>query len=269
MAKQQRRRPQVSGLHAESGNIVGRGQDNLVHGLKLPPEARLLAESGDWVVKISHKTPNQRRQERWSIHQADEAVVRGTHYKKNKYEILTHFLGDYIPESMFLASTVEENGVSRPAEIIVQKRVPNVRFMDLNPDQQRDPRLLHNVRGLFNGLKYMYSVIGEVNSRTSDGVNLDGKLDLGGISDFVKGESVDYKFTDQDAEKTTTTSKTKNILVDPETMDIYCIDFDQGDWMPGMDEAKEMIFEIDAQRQDRADHAAQVALRGYMSPPER
>jgi hypothetical protein len=109
----------------------------------------------------------------------------------------------------------------------------------------------------------MYRILGEVNARTAQGINLDGKLDLGGVSDYVLSEELDnglrHEFTDEDVEHIVNTNKSPNLLVDPDTLQLYCIDFDQGQWYPGMDEAKQKALDLLA-RETSAEFMGGVAV---------
>lgn len=254
--------PTVLAMNADTGNRVGHGQDNLVHELVLPEFAEQLTATGDWVVKVSHQSKAAEHKRDWDI-DPTEAAISGTKYKANKYEILKHFLGDYVPESSFFVSDVQEpNGKVRPAEITIQKRVPNFTMDDLTEDQKNDPVLHKNITNLMDRLQYMYSILGEVNARTADSVVLDAKLDLGGISDFVRAQDFGHHFTEEEAAKTAHRKGSPNLLVDPESLDIYTIDYDQGDWREGMAEARDFAFELDEKRTTRAREVAKSALMG-------
>ncbi len=259
-------RPNIRALTAETGTRAGHGQDNLVHNLSLPSYAEGLISEGEWVVKVSHQGKGAEHKRDWD-QDSTQAAISGTLYKKNKYDILKHFLGRFVPDSLFLASTVDDNGLRRPAEVTLQKRVPDITLNKLTEAQKDDPRLHANILELLQKLQYMYSVIGEVNSRTAQGVNLDTKLDLGQVSSFVREQDIDYQFGADDAQIAAHKIKSPNLLVDPETMSLYCIDFDQGDWTPGMDEAKDLVFAIDERRLHRATTAAHLALQGHVERP--
>jgi hypothetical protein len=267
----QKEKPTKAPLFGEFGGRAGHGQDNLVYNFNLPPYAREMAESGKWVVKVSHEGSEKHREIRNRSSDPTTAAIRGTVYKLHKYEILKHFLGDHIPRSMFLTASVTQENKERPVELTLQQKLPKFYLNTLTPEQQADPRLRDNVVDLMDKLKYMYSVVGEVNSRTSHGIDLDTKLDLGGLSDYVRGESIDHIFQADDAAKTIRKNTSKNIMVDPDTMQVYCVDFDQGEWEPGMSDAFNMVFEIDKIRQNNirmvSPDLAHVAARGYLDPP--
>jgi hypothetical protein len=249
------RKPKPRGLplSPELGSQLGSGQDNAVYDLLHPAEKPHLRVPVGWVVKINHEDNNYRRNRH---EDSKEAAWRGIQYKKHKYEILEHFLGEYIPESAFVLTEIPQGGKRRYVEMTLQKKLPQNTLADLTAEQRNDPRLVSGLTGLLKRLQYMYGVLGEVNARTSDHVNLDAKLDLGDISDTVRAETLDYDFTATEAALIINQNKSPNILVDPDSMQIYCIDFDQGQWTEGMAEAKQLAFDIDKRNKVQFDVAA-------------
>lgn len=235
----------------ERGPVLGSGQDNSVYRLVHSAERPHLRPPTGWVVKLNHAEagPDRRR-----AADPDEAVWLGVLYKKNKYELLKMFMGKFIPKSSFVLANVSEGSRNRRAEYTLQREVPRYRLADLTAEQRQDPRLVQNTVELMRRLQYMYRVLGEVNARTASDVNLDAKLDLGGVSDFVKAEEFGHDFSEEEAVQIINENKSPNLLVDPETMDLYCIDFDQGQWTMGMDEAKAA-----AEQLVRRDRRQQVA----------
>lgn len=230
----------------ELGPRMGSGQDNAVFQLVHQAEKPHLRQPTGQVLKINHKTVADHK---LRLEDDRDAAMSGLLYKKNKYEILKRFLGDFVPNSSFVLGEVVEGRSKRFAEYTIQEEVPRISIGDLNDEQRGSPMLTQQVSTLMNRLKHMYTVLGEVNARTSQGVTLDGKLDLGGVSDYVRAESLDHVFDGQDAATILAENNSPNLLVNPDTLQLYCIDFDQGQWLPGMDEAKVMAFEI-AERHD-------------------
>ena len=217
------------------GNRVGHGKDNMVRALPVP------GREEDYVVKINHDKGLR----------SAEVAEAGVRYKKEKYEILKLFLGDFIPDSYFLVGTKVDGNLPRPVEYVVQQRVPNNYLKSLTDEQREDPRLVANMLLLMMKMENMYKAVGNVNARTGGAAaSLDAKLDLGGISGYVR-EHIDERFTAQTA-RTAIAKKasTPNILVDPETMDIFCIDFDEGIWTPERSAAKGMLLDLVASRED-------------------
>lgn len=261
MSKNHHLPPTVHGLTGELGKRLGHGQDNLVYSMKLPEHLEGLVRSGEWAIKVSHRVPASEDKRNWTLDSV-ESAKRGTRYKKEKYEILKHFLGDYVPDSLFLIAEVEDSKHHRrPAEITLQKQLPNFRMDQLNEQQKGDPVLHMNILDLMTKLSYMYKVVGSANARVSWGAQVDTKLDLGGVSDFVSYH-LDDTITLADAAKTARKSHSPNLLVDPDTLAIFCIDYDQGDWNDGMTGTKELIFELDRRSRPSAKEAIGAAAIG-------
>lgn len=244
-------------FRTEIGPRYGSGQDNAVFQMVYPHEKPHLRQPSGRVLKINHKTVEDHR-----TRFADErkAAMSGLLYKKNKYEILKRFLGDFVPTTSFVLGNVVEGRDARYAEYTVQDEVPRVSLSDLTPEQRNSPILENQVVDLMGRLERMYEVLGQANARTAHGVSLDGKLDLGGVSDYVKAEDFDHDFNGDDARAIIDSNSSPNLLVNPDTMQLYCIDFDQGQWREGMDEVKALVFEIaDRQESTALGHTAVVA----------
>ena len=213
------------GPEAFSSEKLGAGQDNIVRTFTAP-------ELGGLVVKIS-------QQKGEGIGTSQEAF-ESTLYKKKKYEILKSFLGDYIPESHFLVGSKLEGRRDPqlvPKSYTVQQRVPNFRLDQLTPEQRHDPALLRQMYVLLRKLNNMYRAIDKVNEITGNSA-LDGKLDLGGISKVARmpqGPGFDAARVVEDFQSS------PNLLVDPDTLRLYCIDFDDGVWNDEKEAAKGVL----------------------------
>ena len=208
------------------GEKVGAGQDNIVRAFEAPA-------AGHLVVKIS--------QQKGEVSPSTERAKTSALYKKKKYEILKMFLGDFIPESAFVIGEKTDglrDPIAVPKSYTVQKRVPNVKIEELPIEARRDPRLLHQMYMLVLKLQNMYETIDELHDAI--GVSeLDGKLDLGGISKFAKNE---YDPRNFDAGEVVNRFKSSaNLLVDPDTMKLYCVDFDDGEWSISKEAAKGVL----------------------------
>ena len=239
-------KPRNLPLRHQVGQRWGNGQDNAVYRLEEDNGA-----PAGWVAKVNHDQTSNEKSNRPRHEDPREAAFRGAQYKKNKYEILKHFLGDHIPDSLFVLTETVEGGKKRYVELTLQRELPRISLNQLTDDQRADPALKANMADLIGRMQYMYSVLGEVNARTAHDINLDAKMDLGGISDVVKGERLDHAFNDEQIDEIITSNTSPNLLVNPENLQVYCIDFDQGQWVEGMGDAKKMAFEIDEQRQNR------------------
>lgn len=227
-------------FRTELGPKFGVGQDNVVFQMVHSAEKPHLRQPSGSVLKINHNNAAEHR-----IRLADDrkAAEAGIRYKKNKYDLLRAFLGDFIPKTSFVLGEVVEGKQPRYAEYTIQQEVPRTSLHQLTEQQRNDPRLRENMKDLLFGLQRMYRIMGEVNARTAQGITLDGKLDLGGVSKYVLSEDLDdglrHRFSEEDVVNVIETNRSPNLLVDPESMQLYCIDFDQGQWYPGMDDAKE------------------------------
>lgn len=241
------------------GPKLGSGQDNVVFRMVGNDGKPHLRPPLGKVLKINHDSVREHH-----IRFSDErkAAWAGVQYKKHKYDVLKLFLGDFVPDSSFVLGKVQEGYNSRYAEYTVQKEVSRLSIGDLTAEQKNDPRLHGQVIDLMARLKYMYTVLGEANARTSQGVLLDGKLDLGGVSDYVRVEDIGHHFDDIDATKIIERNDSPNLLVDPSEMRLYCVDFDQGQWTQGMQEAQNLAESI--VKRDRV--LGQVTIGAALTP---
>ncbi len=265
MSKGQRERPEVQALHAEVGGSLGHGKDGLVHRLELPDEIARLQECGGWVVKISHAPsecafPGSQA----AVASSADRYVQGALFKQKKYDVLRHFLGDTIPESHFLVSNVKVGEAVRPAEITLQREAPGVRIKKLDRKQKSDPQLHENITKLMGKLCYMFTVVAQANAECLAQEVMDIKLDLGGVAKFARSKPLRYKFCARDALKTIRKG-TPNMLVNPETFQLYCVDFDQGVWRPGMENVLQRIYEIDEHNQGLRRQIQQTPLGRLVS----
>ncbi len=169
-------------------------------------------------------------------------------YKKKKYELLSFFLGDFIPQSSFVVGNKVDGGKVKTKQYTVQERVPQVKISELSAEQKNNPVLLNNLRLLIRKLKVMHKAIDALNVFMDEKGQLDGKLDLGGLSEIAKKSNEvtelgvqlrveDYSFIDS-----------PNILVDPKTMKLYCIDFDQGVWSDEKEDSLRFIRRLVIQK---------------------
>ncbi|MCK5461279.1 hypothetical protein KAI58_04815 [Candidatus Gracilibacteria bacterium] len=196
---------------------IGRGQDNVV----VP-----LSNDNNLVVKWNHdpKEPIEKEQS-----------FNRTLYKKKKYEMLKFFLGDFIPESYFVLGNKKDGNKIKVKEYTIQKRVPKVSIAELDEDKKNNPILLKNIHLLIRKLGNMHKIINQVNNAVNKG-QIDGKLDLGGLSKFAEDYLNEKPYNSKIIDPNFMNSP--NLLVNPETMNLYCVDFDKGEW----NEEKEATF---------------------------
>lgn len=202
------------------GDSIGRGKDNIVAPFRRKPNL---------VVKWNHDDSNRKKQV-----ERTESFNRIL-YKRKKYELLKFFLGDFIPESSFVLGHKQDGSNIKTKEYILQKRVPQVIISELNESQKSDPRLIRNMYLLIRKLRNMHNILNQINQPLDEEEKIDGKLDLGGLSKFAEQSDdsqamdfdfgvVNYNFMDS-----------PNLLVDPKTMSLYCVDFDKGVWSDAKD----------------------------------
>jgi hypothetical protein len=262
MPKSKARRLDNLPLRNELGDLMGNGQDNMVYPIVTPAPKPHLRQKTDWVAKINHEETDKSFKTR--AEDPKTAAELGIRYKKNKYKVLKHFLGDFIPDTHFVLTEGHNGDTNRFVEMTLQKEVPKVTLNELSPDQKANPALGENLLNLLGRLQYMYKVIGEANGRSSQEGQLDAKLDLGGVSDAVRAQALNHAFENTEVDEILDSNKSPNLLVDPETGNLYCIDFDQGQWNDSMGDTMQLAFEIDAQNRERAArHAGALA----MTPP--
>jgi hypothetical protein len=136
------------------------------------------------------------------------------------------FLRDFIPDSDFTLGHSVTYPKITTKEYTVQERVPQVTVASLPDEQKLDPRLLYNIHLLIQKLRAISRIVKQVNNSIEEG-KLDIKLDLGGLSKIAEeqiDENVDLNSINKDF------MNSPNLLVNPETMQLYCIDFGSGKW---------------------------------------
>lgn len=149
-------------------------------------------------------------------------------YKKKKYELLKLFLWDFIPNSYFVLWNKNDNNKIKIKEFTLQERVPRKTIKSLSKELKNNTILLHNIQLLIQKLQIMYKYINLINSSVEIWWKLDWKLDLWWLSKYAEdsikntdniSDIVNYNFF-----------KTPNLLVNPDTLQLFCIDFDQWIW---------------------------------------
>lgn len=188
-------------------DAIGRGSDSVVVGLR---------EDRTVVVKWNHDPKNRPSSPDYAM-----ALARYLH-RKNK--MLQEFLGDFIPDTTFVVGNKLDGDRLKYKAFTLQQRVPQHRICELNPDLLHHPVLLSNLNLLASKLYRLMGIIDEANEIFPD-AQLDAKLDLGGISDIAQdGEAIDEESLNLNF------TRSPNLLVDPETLHLSCIDFDTGRW---------------------------------------
>lgn len=212
------------------GASVGRGKDNIVVGLNGDKEH---------VVKWNHDPLEQ-----VSSQEHQKRLL----YKKRKYEMLKFFLGKFIPDSYFVLGNKKDGKRRKVKEYTVQQRVPNMNITSLDPDKRTDPKLQHNIDVLVLKLQNLYRALAEVNKHSA--AQLDAKLDLGGLSNLADTHKDDEQPFHIDTSGDYSFLKSPNLLVDPKTLDLFCVDFDQGEWTSEMETAWNALMTLAKSREN-------------------
>lgn len=192
------------------GHTIGKGQDSIVVDYQLPPSSH----SPGLVIKRGHRGSSD-----FDPKKTEEELL----YKKKKYELVKFFLGDFIPESHFVLGPYRRQ--DRIKGYTIQERVPGYSINDMSQEQQKDQRLQNNLHKLVSKLSNMFKIIEQVNEGIEEKSRIDVRLDLGGLSKIIEGQN--YNIEDILASGVT---KSPNLLVDPDTMNLFCIDFGSGTW---------------------------------------
>lgn len=196
------------------GTAIGRGSDSVVVPLLKNDKSVL-----KWNHDLKEKEVNS------------EKHFNRLLYKKKKYELLFLFLRDFIPKSDFVLGNKLDGKKLKIKEYTRQDRVPNIKIASLMNEQKLDSKLLYNIHLLILKLRAMHKIVKQVNNSIKEG-QLDVKLDLGGLSEIASKKEEEDKSNDIINEEFI---NSPNLLVDPETMRLSCIDFGSGEWS----EAKE------------------------------
>lgn len=194
------------------GNGLGRGQDSVVMELRSDPE--------NWVVKFNHDR--------------EEGISDLAQYLSRKYEILKTFIPQHIPKSYFVIGNKDDGTVRKEKVYTIQERIHGVRMSELSPDELLSSNFYENLASLVHGLYVMHNEINLINTGLPPESRLDVNLDLGGLSKKAR-------FTDalEQIELTSKIKNSPNILVDRETLQLYCIDFGRGTW----NDSKEYVYQ--------------------------
>lgn len=124
-------KPRNLPIRTDLGERIGVGQDNAVYELLQPAEKPHLRVPLDWVIKINNDLDGKEGVKQGNIPRHKnprEAAWRGIQYKRNKYEILKHFLGEYIPNSAFVLGPVLTKVRNEPPKLRFSSGYPTLNF---------------------------------------------------------------------------------------------------------------------------------------------
>lgn len=221
----------LSPFRPSFGNKIGAGKDNKVYEFQEPfavsSESRYPRRVGELIVKISNE------QERGEAVTSEQAI-NAARYNKAKYQMLREFLGDFVPQSMFLVGSKQKgSGVVVNKSYTVQERVPQLMISELGPEQRNSDQLRSQMYELVSRLQVMHRVLGRAREIVEAGGGtflVEDSLDLGPLSKFVRGHIDDNAATFNYKQFINGYKASPNLLVDPATMQLSCVDFGQGVW---------------------------------------
>ncbi len=230
-----------SPFHIPYGESIGSGKDNRVVTLLYPgvgdrvfPKERaskLPKHIGEQVVKLSNENPR-------GNYLTSEAALDDAKYKKAKYEMIRKFLGDFVPKSSFLVGErVDSMGKRIVKSMTVQERVPQLTLADLTKEERNSDGLRGQMYTLVSRLQVMHRVLdrasGIVESNGGEFI-VEDSLDLGPLSNYVRQHVDDNADTFNYKEIINGFKASPNLLVDPVTMQLSCVDFGSGQWSEDM-----------------------------------
>lgn len=235
---------------------IGAGKDNRVYGMELSPKA--LAALGPVVLKASN--------EQQKVPLTAEAAVNDARFKKEKYNLLTTFLGDFVPaSSFFVGSQRNPDGSTSVKSYTIQNRVPQVTFDKLTPEQRNSDGLRSQMYGLALRLQTMHKTLNRARKIAEDHGQkflVDASLDLGPFSKYVQDHVAEDPANFNYRHMVTGYKASPNLLVDPESMQLNCIDFGSGEWSPELSSQLGLVYDIAAHDQDIAKRMPPNRLAG-------
>lgn len=213
---------------------IGRGQDSVVFPFR---------GNDAYVVKVNHSFRKEVTSPEMLRFRESELQ-----YKKRKYEILSYFLGRFVPRSFFALGEQKDGVCTRLKGYTIQKRVPDVKFSDLTDEQLNDPRLIRNMHELITKLISMNRMVDRVNRNVPPEAQIDVRLDLGSVSRIVDNAQRENQNSVPLDAQDLALFKSPNVLIDPKSMDVYCVDFGRGVWSDEK-EATALLLASMAQRE--------------------
>lgn len=235
----------VDPFDGKFGRKIGFGQDSIVVPL-IRNNLKEDRDQSEFVVKWNHRPKTEK-----SLDQNFQELL----YKKKKYEVLRFFLGGFIPETFFvLAEQDIREGHYRKTTIkqySIQDRVPQMRIDELPDEVRNSPAFLKRLYLLIQKLQAMHRMIAEINEIADAQGKIDVRLDLGGLTKFIDNHITQTFGEDYDLEEIGPNfMHSPNILVDPETLGIFCIDFGSGVWNDKKDATMKLLFMLTKSRKD-------------------
>ncbi len=228
-----------------SDTRIGVGQDNDVHRIEIDPNTR--DRIGGYVLKIGH--PRKGKVEAPPIYTAERAM-NDLQFKVQKYRLLKTFLGDQIPNSAFYVGTQkDEKGRTLIKPNTIQQEVPQFTLGKLAPDQRNSDELRGSMYQLAKRLRNMYDVLDRAKAiveEQGDKFLVDAALDLGTFSDYVREHPNEDPRNYNYKHMITGYKESPNLLIDPETLKVSCVDFGAGEWSNGLGDQLALVYDIAA-----------------------
>jgi hypothetical protein len=243
---------------------IGAGKDNRVYSLGTEysrPDIRpdVAARAGTLVVKAGNMSDKKARY-------TAEMALSDAHFKQEKYNLLKHFLGDYIPDShFFVGQQRNPDGEVVVKPFTVQKRVSQTTLQQLPQEVRNSDALRGEMYGLARRLQTMHQVLDRARTiveRTGDTFVVDAALDLGPFSDYVKNHPEQDPASFNYKQMINGYKDSPNLLVDPDTLQLSCIDFGSGQWSGELGAQLSVVYDIASQ-----DEAVRSRLPSVGSPP--
>lgn len=219
---------------------IGAGKDNKVFGIEMPTE--VVDRLGPLVIKASNEVEKRPF--------TAETAQNDARFKREKYNLLTTFLGDFVPQSsFFVGSQRDADGTVRVKSYTAQRRVPQVTFDELTREQRNSDGLRGQMYGLALRLQNMHRTLNRARAIVEgqgDTFLVDSSLDLGPFSKYVQDHVGEDPSTFNYKHMVTGYKASPNLLVEPETMKLNCIDFGSGEWSDKLGAQLSLVYDIAA-----------------------
>ncbi|HEX7962995.1 MAG TPA: hypothetical protein VF466_00230 [Candidatus Saccharimonadales bacterium] len=227
---------------------IGAGKDNRVYSLgteysRPDLDPAVAARAGTLVVKAAN-SPNK------GVPFTAESALNDVRFKQAKYQLLRHFMGDFIPNSSFFVGQQRQpDGSWAIKPYTLQDRVPQVTLQQLPKEVRNSDELRGEMYGLAMRLRVMHQTLARARAiveRAGDTFVVDAALDLGPFSDYVRDNLDQDPATYQYSQMINGYKDTPNLLVDPETLKLSCVDFGSGEWNGQLAQQLQLTYDITA-----------------------
>ena len=227
---------------------IGAGKDNRVYTVGTEySRPDLKPHVAEYAGKIVVKAGNYPQK---GGHFTAETALADVRYKQEKYRMLHTFLGDLIPKSTFFVGQQRQpDGSYAIKPYTVQDKVPQVTLHQLPKEVRNSDELRGEMYGLAKRLFTMHRVLDRARAiveRSGDKFVVDGALDLGPFSDYVRDHPEEDPANYQYRHMINGYQDSPNLLVDPETLKLSCVDFGAGQWDGKLASQMALVYDIAA-----------------------